>query len=329
MRRPLLHTHPVGRMRLLIPIALMLVGCGSEPTAVTYGGGDYVEMVRVGLNDRFYRVHVPASLTPGHPAPLILAYHGVGINAMQMEGHTGLDAVTDSAGIITVYPESALGFWDTDGELADMGIDDVAFTLKIIDRVSSAVAVDRDRILAVGLSNGASFVQRLGCVLADRILGFVSVSGTMFRVVANDCHPQRPVSALYILGTDDTFFPPDGSETLLPIDSTMAVWARQGDCTGSRRTEMLPDTAGDGTVAYHSVYPMCTAGVHVELDSIAGAGHGWPGARRPLNPDVIGVTSRNLSANHEIVRFLDTLSPRTNAKVGVRGLKRVKGGHES
>lgn len=309
MNRPLLHALLVGRGQLLMPIALMLAACGGEPTAVTYGGGDYVEKVTVGLNDRFYRVHVPATLTPGQPAPLILAYHGAGINAMQMEGHTGLDAVTDSAGIITVYPESALGYWDTGGELADLGIDDVAFTLKIIDRVSSAVAVDQDRILVVGLSNGASFVQRLGCVLADRILGFVSVSGTMFRVVANSCHPERPVSALYILGTDDTFFPTDGSETLLPTDSSVAVWARQDGCTGSRHTEMLPDTARDGTIAYRSVYATCTAGVRVELDSIAGAGHGWPGARRPLNPDVIGVTSRNLSANYEIVRFLDSLSP--------------------
>jgi len=281
--------------------------CGDEPTAVTYGGGDYIETVRVGPNDRFYRVHVPATLTPGQPAPLILAYHGVGINAMQMEEHTGLDAVTDEEGIIVVYPESALGFWDVAGV---SGIDDVAFTSKIIDRVSSTLAVDPDRIFAVGLSNGALFVQRLGCVLADRLIGFASVSGTMYEEVANECHPQQPVNALYILGTDDTFFPIGGADGLLSADGTVAFWARQDGCTGTRQTEMLPDTAGDGTIAYHSVYPRCPGPARVELDSIVGAGHGWPGAYHPLNPDVIGVTSKNLSANHAIVAFLMSLTRR-------------------
>ncbi len=41
---------------------------------------------------------------------------------------------------------------------------------------------------------------RLGCDLADRVVGVASVGGTM---AMDDCDPEQPVSILAIHGTED------------------------------------------------------------------------------------------------------------------------------
>jgi polyhydroxybutyrate depolymerase len=270
-------------------------------------GDNFVERIGVNGQSRTFRVHIPSSVTPDVPAPLILAYHGVGIDAAVMEQHTGLNAAADVAGVVVVYPESAAGVWDISDTGEEFGIDDVAFTRGIVAFVSQYVSIDRARVVAVGLSNGALMAERLGCDAADLLAAFVSVSGTMLRKLPDQCQPSRAINAVFILGSEDRHFPVAGTVNLLSVDSTMAVWKSRNACDTSRESAVLPDTSGDGTIVHRTVFTACAAGVRVRIDSIVGGGHGWPGARYPLNPQVVGVTSRNLSANEEIVRFLLSL----------------------
>src|SRR5688572_22983005 len=44
------------------------------------------------VNGRDMRVHVPASYDPATPAPLVLVFHGLGMDAQQMEAVSGLSA---------------------------------------------------------------------------------------------------------------------------------------------------------------------------------------------------------------------------------------------
>lgn len=293
---------PRTRRRRWLPIAAigLLAGCWASPTLATYQGGDFQETMTIGTWDRTFRVHVPQRSTEGPVAPLIIAFHSLGQTGAQLEAQTGLDAAADAAGVIVVYPDAALGTWDVSGDFVDIfGIDDLLFMRRLIDRVSSEHVVDPDRILAVGLSNGAVFAQRLGCELADEIVGFVAVAGTLPRPSRDICHPERPVDALYILGSTDTSFPVAGDDVVLSVDSTMTFWSGEGQCAGRGERAALPDTARDGTLAYRTRFLDCVANRSVQLDSIAGSGHGWPGSLKPVN----GV-SRNLSANREIIQFL-------------------------
>lgn len=281
-------------------LVALLAGCAGAPTLATYQGGDYTTTIAIGTWDRTYHVHLPARKSIGPVAPLILAFHGLGQTAAELEAQTGLDAAADEADAIVVYAEAALGAWDISGDFIEIfGIDDLRFVRTMIDRVASEYVVDRNRIIAVGLSNGAVFSERLGCELADEIVGFVSVAGTMPRPTRDACHPAREIGALYIIGSDDRFFPVAGDDVVLSVDSTMAFWAGVGHCSPRGPRITLPDTAGDGTLAYRSRFLDCATGGGVALDSIAGSGHGWPGALKAAS----GI-SRNLSANREIIRFL-------------------------
>lgn len=286
--------------RTPILAGILLAACYGSPTMATYQGGDFRETIVIGTWDRSYRVHLPTRATIGPVAPLILAFHGVGQNAAQLEAQTGLDAAADAAGAIVVYPESALGSWDISGDFIEIfGINDMQFIRTMIDRLGDQYVIDRDHIIAVGLSNGAVFSQLLGCQMADIITGFVSVAGTMPRPTRDECHPEKPVGALYILGSTDQFFPVEGDDVALSVDSTMHFWATEARCSGKGSRVTLPDTAKDGTTVYRTRYMDCSTGGGVTLDSIAGSGHGWPGS---LNR-VTGI-SRNLSANQEIIQFL-------------------------
>lgn len=295
----------VGATLMLVALA----GCGASPVMTTYEGDDRTESFMQADFTRFFHVHVPRRTELGPAAPLVLAFHGTSQNGQTFRELSGLDAAADAAGFIVVYLEAAMGAWDVFGSLADLGLDEPAYVREVIARVEARYVVDSRRIIAVGLSNGGVFAQQLGCTMAHRVTGVVAVAASMPRLMADDCQPSHPVSALYLLGTEDSFFPVAGGSTLLSVDGTMELWARRNGCGGDRVRSVLPDTADDGTTVYRSRYRSCDAGVRLELDSIVGGGHAWPGGTRPAPPS-FGRTSRDISANAEIVRFLGTIPRR-------------------
>ena len=57
--------------------ALGVITC-SDPVSPYYRGGDFtVQITSAGL-ERQFTVHVPPSLSPSQPAPLLLVFHGSG-----------------------------------------------------------------------------------------------------------------------------------------------------------------------------------------------------------------------------------------------------------
>ena len=295
--------------RLALGAAGLLTACSATlPTTASYTASDYVVEMQIQQIIRFFRVHVPARGV-GPVMPVILAFHGSSQTAEQLETQTGLDAAADRAGVIVVYVNAALGVWDVTGDLVDYGFDDIDFVHRVLDRLERDLVIDQRRVIAVGLSNGAVFVQRLACVMPERIAGFVAVEGTLIRRLAQDCPPGPTVSALFLSGTEDQFFGIHGDGALFSIDSTVDFWARRAHCRSPRVSVELPDTAHDGTVVWESNYSRCaTRSTRVVLDSIVGGGHGWAGALHPPGPQ-FGVTTRNLSANEAIIRFLNRIAP--------------------
>lgn len=289
--------------RVALVGTLLATACiGADPTA-SYVGADSYESVQVGPVRRWYRLHIPEHPVRGPRAPLILAFHGYGQTNERLEQVTGLSTAADAAGAIVAYPESYYSSWDVTGDLeTELQVRDIDYVRAIIARVSADHVVDRDKVVAVGMSNGAVFVQRLACVAADEIAGFVAVAGLMLRPVAESCQPIRPVSAMYILGADDATFPEAGGGVLLSLDSALELWADVDGC-GSTRTTVLPDTAHDGTQAALKAYSGCDHGTSVSRVLISGAGHSWPGQSSPPNPEGSGRTSRNFNATRAVLDF--------------------------
>jgi polyhydroxybutyrate depolymerase len=68
-------------------------------------------------------------------------------------------------------------------------------------------------------------------------------------------------------------------------------------------TELILDSAGDGTSASYRVYPGGAGGSEVVSYVIENGGHTWPGGWQYLPVFLVGKTSRNLDASEIIWAF--------------------------
>ena len=76
---------------------------------------------------------------------------------------------------------------------------DVEFIAKVLDDVESSFPVDKKRIYATGMSNGAMMCYRLASEMSERIAAIAPVSGT---IAIDKYEPKRPMPVLHIHGTD-------------------------------------------------------------------------------------------------------------------------------
>lgn len=288
----------------VIGLSLTACGDGGPTSTAVYSGGDSYESVMVGPTKRWYRLHIPTRTTPGPLAPLVVAFHGYGQSAEGLELQSGLDAAADAAGVIVAYPEAYYGTWDVNGELEELfQVYDVDFARALVAQVRANHVVDRRKVVAVGMSNGAVFVHRLACLAADDFAGFVSVAGAMLRNVAAACQPLNPMSVLHVLGSSDSYFPPAGGSAVFPADSGVAFWAGRAGCGSGRRSGTLPDTARDGLPIATTTWTGCPSGVSVGMVRISGGGHAWPGATIPPNEESFGRMSRSYNASRAVMDF--------------------------
>src|SRR5260370_12506712 len=126
------------------------------------------------------------------------------------------------------------------------------------------------------MSNGARMAVRLGCQ-TNGFAAIATVAGTLL----TDCSNAPPTSVLQIHGTADENVPYNGGPGTQrslngaprvngpSVPSVNATWRSIDGCAP-------PTSNTDGVVTTETA--TCADGHTVELISIAGAGHQWPGA---------------------------------------------------
>jgi polyhydroxybutyrate depolymerase len=284
------------------------------PAADPLGPGQTERTLTMGEMTRSYLVHVPKKYDPKKPMPLVLAYHGMGMTASIMAWYSGLSTKADEAGFIVVYPNgtpdgTGLPSWNSGGlglALAKGKVDDVEFTRKLLADLESVLNIDRKRVYATGLSNGAMMCHRLGVELSERIAAIAPVAGTLAQA---DCAPKRPVPVIAFHGTKDTLVPYEGAKpnvaVLMPlksVDATMAAWAKADGCPAEPKTSELPVKVENDTKVKCKVWGPGKDDSEVVLYQIENGGHTWPGRNLTL-PSFIGKTSLDISANDLIWEF--------------------------
>ena len=75
--------------------------------AAPLGPGDHTRTVQVDGRERSYLVHVPPKHNPKRPAPVVLIFHGMAMNAQGMVEFCGLNKKADAVGFVAVYPNGA------------------------------------------------------------------------------------------------------------------------------------------------------------------------------------------------------------------------------
>ncbi len=262
--------------------------------------------------ERTYILHVPPSYTSDQPVPLVLDFHGGGGNANTQMKTSGFSALADEQGFIVAYPngtgrhEDKLLTWNGGTCCAyavTNQIDDVGFIRALVAEVQSTYRIDSKRIYATGLSNGAIFSYRLACDAADLFAAIAPVAGTQNYL---RCNPTEPVSVIHFHGTDDAHVGYNGGvgpDSLVNIPFTSVkdsidFWLNIDQCNKTPKTESFEDIQ-------HDTYSNCANGTAVELYTIVGGKHAWPGSDGPAWPGGDQPT-QTISATNLIWQFFIT-----------------------
>ncbi|MGB8853546.1 MAG: PHB depolymerase family esterase [Pirellulales bacterium] len=295
-------------MQYLVIFLMLLAG---ETTALL--PGDHSRSCEVDGGERSYLVHVPPQYDSAAAMPVVLGFHGGGANAENMVVFSGLNEKADQAGFIVVYPEGSgrlqrmltFNAGNCCGHAAARSIDDVAFTRLVLDDLERIATIDRRRVFATGMSNGAMMCYRLASELSDRIAAIAPVAGPMG---TKDCRPGRAVSVMHFHGDADEFAPfkggrgrgPSGTD-FYSVQHSIDAWVAANGCKPMPRTTPCPDRADDGTTVKKIRYDSGRDGAEVVLVVIEGGGHTWPGREPRLR--ALGTSTQDISANDMMWEF--------------------------
>src|SRR5258708_17603405 len=195
--------------------AAALAGCRGSADASGTGApagalvpGDRRVALAFGGRDRSYIAHVPPAAGSRRLLPLLFVFHGGGSNAAGQQRFSRLDGLADRAGFVLVYPNGRGRFHrfltsnagTCCGSAAVERVDDAGFSLAVLDDVARRLPVDRERVYATGMSNGAMMAHRLGAEASEAMAAIAPVAGGM---VFQRFAPARPVPVLHIHSLDD------------------------------------------------------------------------------------------------------------------------------
>jgi len=287
MRTPWWYRARHGRLAAVaaavIVLATLLAGCGPLRQAAGQAGpsagatafpvGSSSHALQVGGVARSFIVYRPAALPAG--AALVVMMHGGYGSASQAEKYYHWDAEADSGHFLVAYPDGLDRAWDAGGGCCGIpgrtGVNDIGFIVAMVSAIEHALPVSAGRVYATGISNGGIMAYDLAC------------HTTIFAAIGPDsatelggCPDPAPASVIAIHGTADKNIPYDGGEGdgTAHIDgpavpAVNASWRGTDHCAAPVAT-----TKGVVTTSV----AQCPGGRSVELITIAGAGHQWPGA---------------------------------------------------
>lgn len=276
---------------------------------------------------RKYIVHVPKGYDRQHALPVVMVFHGMGMNGLMMLGLTGFNGLADQKNFVVVYPDAVGGAW-ADGRSGGGGAD-IDFVEAMLQKLSATVKVDSHRVYACGISNGGYFSQVLACAMPSKIAAAGVVASSMMAQVgmAQAGSGGQSVPIAFFLGTDDPLLPWADGRTkelgklgeilgisaigsidgplarmggVMTVPDTLSFWTNRNGCSGEPRVTQEPDRApNDGTRVEKCSFG--SGGSEVLLYKIQGGGHTWPGC---LNLKAISGVSGNISQDIDASELL-------------------------
>ncbi len=259
-------------------------------------------------------VHAPAGYQPGTPVPLVLNLHGSQSTAAAQEAFSGMDATSDQDGFVVAYPQGGIaattGFeWNVPGQplfggsaVPSNAPNDVAFLEQLTQTLGGQYCLDRRRVFATGFSGGARMSSQLGCDASTTFAAVAPVSGLR---LPSPCAATRAVPVIAFHGTADPVDPYRGNGQAYwtySVPVAAAKWAAQDGCSPAAHT-----SAPSAKVVV-TTYGNCRAAVVVQLQTLVGEGHEWPGGP-PVSPGiarVLGPQSNAVDANSTMWAFFSS-----------------------
>lgn len=274
--------------------------------------GTHERTIDIAGGERSYLLHVPPAYDGLTPLALVLVFHGGGGRAENAVRMTHMDEVADEHGFLAVFPngsgrlDNALLTFNAGsccGYAANEAIDDVGFARQLISELTSTLAVDPRRVYVTGMSNGGMMSYRLACEASDLIAAAAPVAGALN---VDPCRPAEPVSLIAFHGTEDTSVLYGGGEPITRVDpnprNDTSVAASVGFFVEHNGCDAPPASERVGGIVIDR-WSGCAAGTSVELYTVEGYGHSWPGGE----PGFRGASepTQEIDASEIIWRFFE------------------------
>jgi polyhydroxybutyrate depolymerase len=238
--------------------------------------------------ERSFVMHLPADYDESQPTPLLIVLHGAGDSGINMMTNTNLASKSDEAGYIIVFPDANSGYWRyVDGSTyeGDPVVDDVAFTVALIDHLAEGYNIDQNRVFVMGFSSGGFMSLRLRCELTDRIAGVVVVGATMDNELAQICLDAEPMPSILALGNQDASIPWDGFVAIgddslyvqFSMAQTVQFMAGLNSCEPEPEMGGVISTLDSPVTVLITVYADCADNSTTAFLTLQDFWHAWPG----------------------------------------------------
>ena len=325
----------IVRRLAILSVLTVVAGLVLAPSVASDGTdrlppGDQQLTIEFDGGTREYLVHVPAGAEQGRRLPVVFNFHGGGSDASAQKAYSQMDATADRHRFVVVYPQGtppapgvlSLRTWNAGkccGPARREQVDDVGFTLAVLDDLTTRIPVDRRRVYATGISNGGMMAYRLAADASKRVAAVASVAG---QVEVAKFAPSRPVAVMEFHSVDDPRALYDGGlgppfpgtaiqNQFDPVQEGIDRWVAHDGC---RRKPTLGATehgeagsADEGETATRITYEPCKQGAEVVLWKLTGSGHVWPGTPIDISGSprgaVLGEPTNLVDANEVMWQF--------------------------
>ena len=267
--------------------------CDSSSTVAP--GTERIEVPAKGGPREVERV-IPPNYDGTTRLPLIVDLHGFTSTIEQQNLFSDLPAQAATRGYVLLTPQAAEASLPIKGERIsgpywNLGLDatnrdqkssepirdtrdDIGFLTDLIDSAAMDLCVDHARIYATGFSNGAGMTAALACAMPGRLAAIAPVSGIN---LAPACPQLEPVSVIALHGDADPLVPYEGGPAASTsidnpsVEDTVATYAAAAGCDAE------PESSSPFPDIEQRAWTGCEPGLDIELHSVVGGGHTWPG----------------------------------------------------
>ena len=264
--------------------------------------------------ERSYFLHLPSVYDSSHECPLIILLHGRLGTGKRMLHQTGFNAIADREGFIAAYPDGFRRSW-ADGRgftrADEKGVDDVGFIEQLMALIREAFSTDPSRTYIVGHSNGGFLTLRL-CIEKTHLFSAAAiVAASMSEVLEDRFDPKKPISLLFMHGTEDAVTPYEGRRLkdgagILGVEEAVKIWARFNGCDPSPVLENRTDPGAPYPVTI-ATHRSCRNNTMISFYRVQGGGHGWPGEPGGFSNAIGGESIPGINASEEIWSFFKSL----------------------
>lgn len=277
--------------------------CEGRPVPMVGGSEGAIDF---GGIERTYLLHVPASYDRAKPTPVVFNFHGYGSSAAAQMAYADFRPLAEREGFLVVAPngQGASRRFTLLGATATEA-DDVEFAVALLDHLARQLCIDERRVFATGMSNGGALSSVIACRASDRFAAVGAVAAMIYVPPCGDAG-RRPAPIVGMMGDADPVVPYAGGQVrccgnpnIPAAPDTIANFAKRSAC------DEPPEERRPKPTIAHRVWTGCHAANAVELYTIEGGGHTWPGAAFDLASRGLGATTQELVATETLWAFFE------------------------